>query len=538
MNTAKLFGALAKAVIATMVGGPMAGGAAAGTEAVDLLVSWLGREQTPTLQSILVKMSRGFHELARAEGIDQAQVAPAIAQAEAAVLTHGLSAAEIVARDMNAERVIATVLSRSERELHDLDEPVGELCRRAIRSAYTDVLSNPAALPELHRAFQQAALSRLTELRDLPQQTLAVIRGALAAAAVMDHRRQWRQDLYPPSALLRAEFEIVPFYGREDNLTDLRDWAGSELAIGVRLYTGAGGMGKTRLMIELCGQLSGDGWRAGFLNRSVGDTGWLLPVDALFETAASLLVVIDYAETRLSEVVALLERALSRAYGGRRLRIVLLARALGDWWINLKSTGQGVGDVLNGPATSVVPLRPLASNAAQRRQVFERATIAFQPIVQGSQAPIVPSLEAPHYDRVLYVLVTALAAVQGEAIETKGDLLDWALGRERKFLDSGIESAGFGQLKGRAILQCAAVATLAGQAASREEAAHLLSKSAPLLAGQPAVAVDSVAELLHRLYPGEAWLQGVLPDLLGEHLVERAMEEDPGLLGAMFGHGH
>jgi len=295
-------------------------------------------------------------------------------------------------------------------------------------------------------------------------------------------------------------------------------------------------MGKTRLMIEFCGQLSGNGWRAGFLNRSAGGTGWLLPVDALIGTATPLIVVIDYAETRLPEVVAVLERALRRNNSGR-LRIVLLARAVGDWWIDLTSRGAGVGDVLAGPATSVVSLPPLAPDAAQRRPVFERAATAFQRFVQGSRSPLMPPLEARHYDRVLYVLITALAAVQGEAVENEDDLLDWALGREREFLNTGIESAGCGQLKGRAILQCAAVATLAGQARTRDEAARLLAMSAPLLTGQPAVVVDAVAELLHRLYPGEAWLQGVLPDLLGEHLVERAMDEDPGLLGAVFGHG-
>jgi hypothetical protein len=82
------------------------------------------------------------------------------------------------------------------------------------------------------------------------------------------------------------------------------------------------------------------------------------------------------------------------------------------------------------------------------------------------------------------------------------------------------------------------VATLAGQAGNRTEAIRLLASSAPLLGGQSAVVVDAVAELLHRLYPGEAWLQGVLPDLLGEHLVERALDEDPDLLGAAFGRDH
>jgi hypothetical protein len=72
------------------------------------------------------------------------------------------------------------------------------------------------------------------------------------------------------------------------------------------------------------------------------------------------------------------------------------------------------------------------------------------------------SPKAGHYDRLLYVLLTALAAVQGETVENENDLLGWALRREREVLDKGIESTGCGQLKGRTILQCAAVATLAG----------------------------------------------------------------------------
>src|SRR5262249_46475832 len=107
--------------------------------------------------------------------------------------------------------------------------------------------------------------------------------------------------------------------------------------------------------------------------------------------------------------------------------------------------------------------------------------------------------------------------------------------RERQFLDDGVESLAGGQLKGRPILQCAAAATLAGRTNDRADAARLLSSSAPLLDGQPAAVVDAVAELLHRLYPREAWLAGVQPDLLGEHLVERALLEDPDLLGAVFG---
>lgn len=528
--TARLAGAIVKAVIATLTGGPIAGGATAGREAVDLLVGWLGRERTPTIQSAMADVRRGLEQLGQSERVGQDQLTQGLARAESLILTRGPSAAEIVARDLNAEGVIATMLSRSEAELRDLDEPAQQMCRRAISAVYHITLSDPQALPELQRAFQQAALTRLTELRGAPLETLRALRGALATAAVMDHRRQWHADLYPPSALLRAEFEIVPFHGRENDIADLGAWAATERLLGVRVYTGAGGMGKTRLMIELCGRLGRDGWRAGFLNRWAGSTGWLSPVNALVETDSPLLVVIDYAETRPAEVTALLQGALNRS-AGQPVRVVLLARALGDWWINLRSAGEGVGDVLAGPATSVLPLKPLASDQAERRPVFERAAAAFQWVVPDPHATVVPSLEAGHYDRVLYVLIAALAAVMGDRVEEEGDLLEWALQRERRFLDDGIESAGCGQLRGRAILQCAAVATLAGQATSRDEAARLLISSATLLGGQPAAVVDAVAELLHRLYPGEAWLQGVQPDLLGEHLVDWAMDEDPELLG-------
>lgn len=535
MNLSKLVGAVAKGAIATMAGGPIAGGAATASAAVDIFVGWLGREQTPTLKSTMARVERGLEELARSERIDEEQVEQAITQAEAIVLAHGPSAPAIIALDLSADRVVAGILSQAARELADLDEPARELCRKTIRVVYTTMLADPQTMPELQRAFQQATLTRLTELRSQPQEILLGLQQILAATAVVDHRRQWRPDLYPPSALLRAEFEIVPFYGRERALDELQTWAVSGRPGSIRTYTGAGGMGKTRLMLEVCGRLGGQGWRAGFLNRSAsGD--WLLPLNALFEVDQSVFIVIDYAETRVREVMACVERLINRP-DGRAIRIVLLARALGDWWASLTSTGGGIGDILAGPATSVVALQPLASDIEQRRLLFERAARAFQHIVPGSHVARVPGLDASYYDRALYILIAALAAVQGAAIERDDALLDWAYSRERDFLDDGVESIGVGQLKGRPIRQCAAVATLVGRAMDRPAAIALLSSSAPLMKGQPAAVVDAVAELLHRLYPGEAWLQGVLPDILGEHLVEQATYEDRDLLQAVFGHG-
>ena len=42
---------------------------------------------------------------------------------------------------------------------------------------------------------------------------------------------------------------------------------------------------------------------------------------------------------------------------------------------------------------------------------------------------------------------------------------------------------------------------------------------------QPAAVLTSVARLLHECYPGERWIEPIQPDLLGEHLVQRELEQ-------------
>ena len=68
------------------------------------------------------------------------------------------------------------------------------------------------------------------------------------------------------------------------------------MARGVRLVTGSGGVGKTRLSVELCARLNTNGWqcvRVGDREETAALTvtrwGWSGPV----------LLVVDYAETRI-----------------------------------------------------------------------------------------------------------------------------------------------------------------------------------------------------------------------------------------------
>jgi hypothetical protein len=155
-----------------------------------------------------------------------------------------------------------------------------------------------------------------------------------------------------PALLLQAKHRIVPFVDLDNRRQGLINWAlgrGSyqPQAVAGRVIYGPGGLGKTRLLIELIQDLTEEGWLAGFVNYDVlghpvrGPQFENLVRDGC--DAQGLLLVVDYAEGRAEEVKALARLIIERERAGRApARLVLLSRAAGDWWHDLSGRNPDV----------------------------------------------------------------------------------------------------------------------------------------------------------------------------------------------------
>jgi Trypsin-like peptidase domain len=373
----------------------------------------------------------------------------------------------------------------------------------------------------------------------------------LTTAAQQSQIRRRRPERTSPAMLLRADYETVDFYGRQDLLTDLTEWCiDPSLEVDVRLITGPGGRGKTRLARQLvttvngrpsASQRPGAAWLAGFLPVSAAQTP--LPIERLADTAAPVLVVIDYAESRAAEIAGLL-RCLWAA-DGAPVRLLLLARAAGKWWDQLARD-------LGGPVGAAEELATLDDNAVARATAFRTAAAAF-----ATRLPTLPTvvpgvdwaahadalttphdLDDPGYGSPLTLQLAALlrllataepnpSAAGSSQVSTAAEQ-ELINQHEQKYWATTVP-AGLG-LHGDSLAEAVTVATLCG-AASRNESLTVLA-ALPGLRQRTEDDRKVVADWLGELYPaaaGHEW-GGLQPDRVGEHLVAGTLARRPALL--------
>lgn len=334
---------------------------------------------------------------------------------------------------------------------------------------------------------------------------------------------QWRAGAgMADSQLLRAEEALLPFDpARGPEVEGLNEWLDdAKWPLAVRLVTGAGGQGKTRLALELCQRRQASGWHAGFLDSELEASRMPLSWQSLRSLDQPLLIVVDYAETRQAAFLALLKAALQNR-GERPVRMLLLARDAGEWWDNLPSRDRQCEALLGGHATSG-PFRLPALYAAEpdRREAYGKALHAFARALGLSAPNIIPDLQGEHFERPLYIQMAALLALYGERPTTAQGLTKALLNHERRYWRKLLEQFNWQEPERRAE-QLLALSTLAGGFATPKAAEPYWAKAKGDVLG-PAD-FSALFRALATLYPGTQGLQALRPDLVGEALVAQAL---------------
>ena len=157
--------------------------------------------------------------------------------------------------------------------------------------------------------------------------------------------------------------------GARPELDELLSWCVSGGHAAVRLVTGDGGAGKTRLALRLGEELAANGWQPLWVQRGSER-------DAVRRCAAvgqPCVLVVDYAETR-SELVGLLND-VAADQDGPDMRVILLARSAGEWWQQLLASAEERTAALL-EAGAPVTLGPVRA-AGGPQEVFDDAVAAF-----------------------------------------------------------------------------------------------------------------------------------------------------------------
>ena len=182
---------------------------------------------------------------------------------------------------------------------------------------------------------------------------------------------QWRYNLAPT---LR---------GRDRELQSLMEWAeDGESNIQIRLLTGGGGSGKTRLAATAARELRTRGWAAGFLPRDADATHVIISPKG--ETLRKLFLIMDYPEERMNVVEKLIRAVsdISDTLVDFPIRILLVSRRGLDGW-------QQIMDHMGHRAGRQALAELDALSVDQAHALFVETASAFAQLTGKSQPDLV-----------------------------------------------------------------------------------------------------------------------------------------------------
>ena len=500
------------------------------TEAINWLLKAsepkpLLRMDRPLPKSLLQAVS----DFSTAEGINEERIEAILDQTSEALTRHAVDAVEWARLGYDPDATTAFVMKRIDENYATSDLLNRDLMKLVYHNFYAGLADDPNIVAATEIAFRRILLEKVADLTALSTPV------SLLPATIAIPRYCWSQELAPAAALLRPDQVFaVPFHEREADLSDLLNWREKRDRFRLRLITGPGGRGKTRLAIETCKVAVREGWIAGFIltddRKMISEA--FREIDG--KRTKGVLAVIDYAETRIDTVTAL-AGALSRndAY---KSRVLLLARSRGDWWLDLQSRSGEVGNILRHEYTERIRLNPVVSEPSARAQSWRMALQRFRKALAKTPDEVTePDLSADFFDEVLYVHSSALLHLDGDPKTDRIGILDQMVHRERRFWLENLKRRQMNQNLVKPILQAVTAIKLIDGVKHRERALDLL-RALPIMKGQTELEVDSLSQILHELYPGQLWIEPLMPDLIGEHLIGLTAREQPELLEAVADH--
>ncbi|UVL22297.1 glycosyltransferase [Pseudomonas donghuensis] len=328
------------------------------------------------------------------------------------------------------------------------------------------------------------------------------------------------------SQLLRAEAAVVPFdKDREPFLNLQLDWVKAPThSLAIRLLTGAGGVGKTRLGLELCKRLRESGWLSGILSSEFTASSMARVAEQLKAAKQPSLIVIDYAETRQDALLALI-KVLHNGRLEQPIRILLLARDGGEWWRRLPEHDSECEGVLSGSqASGPYQLPMLHESVASRQRAYQEASLAFAQHLNIGAVDLQPNLEAEHFDRPLFIQMAALMTLRGESAKSAEGLPRAVLNHESEYWQKTLAAQGLADVQ--SLRQATMLMTLS-TLVSGIPTARVLDDILDLKAEERAN-LKRLYDVLTPLYPDRQGLQALRPDLLGEALVAKVLLEHGG----------
>jgi tetratricopeptide (TPR) repeat protein len=284
------------------------------------------------------------------------------------------------------------------------------------------------------------------------------------------------------------------------------------------------------LALQLAKDMTAQDWECRFVN-----TGYEAQVVQTARTVLGrrkLLLVADYAETR-NGLNTLLEDV---AADPGIVRVLLIARAAGEWWDELREqSSSAIRSVLSGTGTMELD-QPIDERLTDI-ELAEQAALYFSGRLRAERIPPVKFRGGAERLPVLVLHAAALASAisaqdpPGDAVVLDRDMLNELLEHEAIYWRGSARRAGLAA-DGTVLKRAVAVASLL-RAGDEAEMAQLLTR-VPDLHDAPVGQRRRYARWLQDLYPAESgrYASTLQPDLFAESHIVDQLADAPELAAA------